>query len=79
MLLLRSFCRSGEAERLKGAVHVGLLLLGAAALAYNAAAWAYRKERHLAVNAVLYGALVWVEVQHVRHHLAEPRPPRSDP
>jgi len=40
---------------------------------YNAAAWFRRRERHLAVNAVLYAALTLWERQHVSHHLAECR------
>jgi hypothetical protein len=37
---------------------------------YNAAAWLARREKHLAVNAVLYTALTAWEQQHVAHHLA---------
>jgi hypothetical protein len=40
---------------------------------YNAAAWLARRERHLAVNALLYAALTAWEQQHVAHHLAELR------
>lgn len=40
---------------------------------YNAAAWLSRRERHLAVNAVLYAVLVAWEQQHVAHHLKELR------
>ena len=49
--------------------------LGVAALcgAYNAAAWLSRRERHLAINAVLYAALIAFEQQHVSHHIAELR------
>jgi hypothetical protein len=38
--------------------------------AYNAAAWLRRRQRHLAINAVIYlTAAVW-EQRHVAHHLA---------
>ena len=36
---------------------------------YNAAAWLKRRDMHLAVNAVLYGALAAWEQKHVAHHL----------
>lgn len=68
----QAFCRSGTAEKLKAATHAGMLVLASTCLAYNATAWCFRRERHLAGNAVVYGALVWLEVQHVRHHLQRP-------
>jgi hypothetical protein len=51
--------------------------LGVAALcgAYNAAAWLSRREQHLAINTVLYAALIAFEQQHVSHHIAELRKP----
>jgi hypothetical protein len=36
---------------------------------YNAAAWLRRRDAHLAVNALLYAALVAWEQKHVAHHL----------
>jgi hypothetical protein len=64
----------GQCEPLKAAVHG--LLLGTAALCvlYNGAAWLRRRDRHLAVNTILYSLVVWWEHVHVRHHLAC-RPP----
>jgi hypothetical protein len=55
------------------------MALGVAALCgiYNAAAWLSRRERHLAVNAVLYAALVVFERRHVAHHLAGLRRSRA--
>jgi len=35
---------------------------------YNAAAWLARRDRHLAVNTVLYAALILWEQHHVAHH-----------
>jgi hypothetical protein len=51
--------------------------LGIAALCgiYNAAAWLSRREQHLAINAVLYAALIAFEQRHVAHHIAELRRP----
>jgi hypothetical protein len=66
----------GKCEPLKLGVHG--LALGLAALcgAYNAAAWLSRREQHLAVNAVLYAALIAFEQRHVAHHIAELRQPK---
>ena len=71
--------RCGNCEPLKLGVHG--MALGIAALCglYNAAAWLSRREQHLAVNAVLYAALIVFEQRHVAHHVAELRRPRSTP
>jgi hypothetical protein len=71
--------KCGNCEELKLGVHV--LALGVAALcgAYNAAAWLSRRERHLAINTVLYAALIAFEHQHVTHHIAELRQPPQAP
>ena len=60
----------GNCEPLKASVHG--IVLGTAALcaAYNFAAWLTRHQRHLAVNTLLYSALVAWEAVHVRHHVA---------
>lgn len=61
---------TGKYEGLKACVHG--LALGTVALcaAYNLAAWVKRRERHLAINAVVYSAAAIWEYQHVLHHLA---------
>lgn len=46
--------------------------------AYNIAAWLVRRQKHLAVNALLYSAAVIWEIGHVRHHLAA-RPAQPAP
>jgi hypothetical protein len=65
--------KCGNCEELKLGVHA--LALGVAALcgAYNAAAWLSRRERHLAINTLMYAALIAFEEQHVVHHIAELR------
>ena len=79
----------GECEPLKAAVHGVLLATVAVCAAYNAAAWLKRRQRHLAINAVVYGIAIWWERAHVMHHLvactpangtgvAAPSPVRSD-
>ena len=71
--------KCGNCEELKLGVHA--LALGVAALcgAYNAAAWLSRRERHLAINTVMYAALIAFEQQHVAHHIAELRRPHLTP
>lgn len=65
----------GNCERLKTGVHAVAFGLAAVCGLYNAAAWVSRRQPHLAVNALLYAALMAWEQQHVAHHLAELRQP----
>jgi hypothetical protein len=67
----------GNCERLKTGVHVAAFGLAAICGLYNAAAWVSRRETHLAVNTLLYAALMAWEQQHVAHHLAELRQPAT--
>jgi len=71
--------KCGNCERLKLGVHATALGLAALCGLYNAAAWLSRRERHLALNAVMYAALVAIEQRHVAHHIAElrHRPPTT--
>jgi hypothetical protein len=71
--------KCGNCEELKLGVHAMALGLAALCGAYNAAAWLSRRERHLAVNTVLYAALIAFEHQHVTHHIAELRQPQASP
>ena len=59
----------GNCERLKAATHAVALATAAVCAAYNVSAWLVRRQRHLAVNALVYSAAVAWEVAHVRHHL----------
>ena len=61
---------SGRCEPMKAAVHGVLLATAAVCAAYNAAAWLRRRQRHLAINAVIYTAAVYWESVHIAHHLA---------
>jgi hypothetical protein len=61
---------SGCFERTKAGVHVGLGAFAAVCFAYNVSAFILRKEKHLARNAVVYGALVALEAVQVRRHCA---------
>lgn len=60
--------RSGTWEPAKQAVHSVGLVFAAVCFTYNAAAWLLRREKHLAVNAAIYGGLTALEVAHVKHH-----------
>lgn len=60
----------GSCEPIKATVHGAALGLAALMGLYNAAAWLRRRERHLAVNTVLYGMAIAWEHRHVAHHLA---------
>jgi hypothetical protein len=67
--MVRTFCTSGENEAVKGAVHAAGGVLAAVMAAYNIAAWCYRREPHLGLNAVVYSlALMW-EVKQTAHHI----------
>lgn len=62
---------SGRCEPMKAAVHGVLLATVGVCAAYNTAAWLKRRQRHLAINAVIYIAAVWWERCHVVHHLRD--------
>jgi hypothetical protein len=61
---------SGTFEGLKAGVHGAALGLAAVMCVYNAAAWLQRRERHLAINAIVYGSAIILERKHVAHHRA---------
>ena len=62
--------QKGSCEPLKAGVHAAALGLFAIMGLYNAAAWLVRRQRHLALNAVVYSSLTVFEQKHVAHHLA---------
>jgi hypothetical protein len=64
-----SILKQGSCEPFKAIVHGAALGLFALMGLYNAAAWINRRERHLAVNAVIYGLGVAWERRMVAHHL----------
>jgi hypothetical protein len=71
--------KCGNCEELKLGVHAAAFGIVMLCGVYNVAAWLSRRERHLAVNAVLYAALTVWEQQHVTHHMAEMRRPHPTP
>jgi hypothetical protein len=61
--------KQGSCEPVKAVVHGASLGLCALMGLYNAAAWINRRERHLAVNAIVYGLAVAWERRLVAHHV----------
>jgi hypothetical protein len=59
----------GSCEPFKAGVHGAALGLAAVMGLYNAAAWLQRRERHLWINAVVYGLAIAFEQKHVAHHV----------
>lgn len=70
--------KCGNCEPLKLGIHAAALGLAALMGAYNGAAWLSRRQRHLAVNTVLYTCLTIWEQRHVAHHLATVRSLRTN-
>jgi len=72
--------QNGNCEPLKAATHGIMLGTALVCLSYNLAAWIVRRQRHLAINTLLYTAAVIWETEHVRHHLRGcPKPLRAVP
>ena len=59
----------GRCEPLKATVHGVLFATVAVCAAYNTAAWLKRRQRHLAINAVIYGFALFWERGHIVRHL----------
>jgi hypothetical protein len=66
---VQGFCRSGEREEIKGAVHALAGMIAVAMAAYNITAWHYRRQRHLGINSIVYSLAVAWEVKQTLHHL----------
>ncbi len=60
----------GEHENCKAGVHGALGVMAAICLTYNALAYLRRKEHHLLTNTIVYGMVVALEIESVRHHLS---------
>jgi hypothetical protein len=59
----------GQCEPLKAAVHGAVMATVAVCAVYNVAAWLARRERHLAINSVIYCCATYWELRHVQQHL----------
>ena len=65
---IEEFVSRGHAEPVKGAIHGVATVVCGLMFAYNTAAWLFRREPHLAVNALVYGtAILYEGVQTQRH------------
>lgn len=65
----RTFCQTGQGERVKAGVHaLAAAVLGLMAL-YNGVSFVYRRESHLKWHAVLYGLATGYEVKQVMRHM----------
>ena len=62
------YLEPGDHEAVKAMAHGTLGLLACLCVGYNGAAFLARRERHLAVNTVVYGALVVFEALQWRRH-----------
>jgi hypothetical protein len=68
-MMVLPILRRGSCEPFKACVHGAALGLAAVMGAYNAAAWLHRRERHLLINAIVYGCAIAFEQRHVAHHV----------
>lgn len=66
--------KPGCCEPFKAGIHGAALGLAVVMGLYNAAAWLHRRERHLWINAVVYGLLTEFERRHIAHHIDACRP-----
>ena len=58
---VEEFVSQGHAEPVKGAFHGLAAVVCGLMFAYNTTAWLFRREPHLAMNALVYGTDVTVE------------------
>jgi hypothetical protein len=64
----RAFVQQGSCEQAKGLVHASFSLISLACFTYNAVAWLYRHETHLAANVMLYGTVAGLEARKAHNH-----------
>ena len=67
--MVQALCTSGNHEGLKGGVHAAAVALATLMAAYNIAAYCFRRDPHLRLNAVLYTLAVAREIKQTLHHL----------
>lgn len=59
-------------QQFKGACHFAMANLATTLLLYNGLAWVTRRERRLALNAIVYACLLGFETYHTRCHWRTP-------
>ena len=67
---IEEFVSRGHAEPVKGAFHGLAAVVCGLMFAYNTTAWLFRREPHLAVNALVYGSAILYEGVQTQKHVA---------
>ena len=67
---VEEFVSKGYAEPVKGAIHGLATVMCGLMFAYNTTAWLFRREPHLATNALVYGSAILYEGIQTRRHVA---------
>ena len=67
---IKEFVSRGQAEPVKGAFHGLAAVVCGLMFAYNTTAWLFRREPHLAVNALVYGTAILYEGVQTQKHVA---------
>ena len=67
--MVQTFCTSGRHEGIKGSVHGAAAVIAAVMAGYNIAAYFYRRDAHLRMNAIVYSLAVAWEIKQTLHHL----------
>ena len=70
MMRVKEFVSQGHAEPVKGAFHGLAAVVCGLMFAYNTTAWLFRREPHLAINALVYGGAILYEGVQTRRHVA---------
>ena len=79
VMWVEEFVSQGHAEPVKDAFHGLAAVVCGLMFAYNTAAWLFRREPHLAINALVYGSAILYEgVQPHRHVAARIRAGRHE-
>ena len=70
VMRVEEFVSEGHAEPIKGAFHGLAAVVCGLMFAYNTAAWLFRREPHLAMNALVYGTAILYEGAQTHRHVA---------
>ena len=66
---VEDFVSEGHADPVKGAFHGLAAVVCGLMFAYNTTAWLFRREPHLAVNALVYGSAILYEGVQTQKHI----------
>ena len=70
VMWVEAFVSQGHAEPVKGAFHGLAAVVCGLMFAYNTTAWLFRREPHLAMNALVYGTAILYEGVQTHRHVA---------